>query len=190
MDLDQLRRAVAAAHGEHQLAARLVREEDAALARARAKAATVQAAQRVVQETAAAVQQAAHEQIARVVSGCLEAVFGADAYEFRIVFEQKRGKTEARLTLVRGGREYDPTSEAGGGVCDVAAFGLRLAALMLTRPAPRRLLVLDEPFRMVSRDYAPAVRAMVERLAADLGVQILQVTHSPALACGAVVELE
>jgi len=189
VELRDLQRRVAAAHSAHQLAVRLVEEEAAALDRARAKEAAVLTAQKTVQEAAAAVQQAAHEQIARVVSSCLETVFEADAYEFRVVFEQKRGRTEARLAFVRDGREYDPAAEAGGGVVDVAAFGLRLAALLLTRPARRPLLVLDEPFRMISRDYAPRVRAMVEQVAERLDVQIVQVTHSPALAAGKVIEI-
>lgn len=77
----------------------------------------------------------------------------------------------------------------GGGVLDVAALGLRLAALAFARPAVRPLLVLDEPARMLSRGHAPRFRGLLESVSADMGVQILMVTHSPDLAAGKVVDL-
>lgn len=148
------------------------------------------AAQKIVQEVAEKVQQTAHKRIADVVTRCLKAVFGEEeAYEFRINFSQKRGKTEAELVFVRDGMEVDPYDGSGGGVIDVAAFALRLACLMLSLPKRRKLLVLDEPFRFLSVDYRPQVRALLELLAKDMGIQILMVTHAPDLVCGKVIEL-
>jgi ABC-type molybdenum transport system ATPase subunit/photorepair protein PhrA len=60
---------------------------------------------------------------------------------------------------------------------------------MLKRPQPRRLLVLDEPFRFVSESYRPRIKAVVENLAEKMGIQILLVTHAPELVAGKVVEL-
>ena len=91
--------------------------------------------------------------------------------------------------FVRNGREVDPIDASGGGVVDVAAFALRLSSLMLSRPARRRLVVLDEPFKFVSAGHRAAVRVMLEGLAADLGVQFLMVTHIEELQCGHIVEL-
>jgi DNA repair exonuclease SbcCD ATPase subunit len=184
----EYRKLLTPAYAEYVHAQRTAAAETDNLAGVRANAADAADAQKILQEIAAGVQNAAHAQIARVVSKCLETVFDSP-YEFRVVFEQKRGKTEARLAFVRDGREFDPITEAGGGVVDVAAFALRLAALVLSRPAFRRLLVLDEPMKMLSRDYAPRVRELLESLAADMGVQFLLVTHSPALACGKIIEI-
>lgn len=147
-------------------------------------------AQKLLQAAAETVQASAHKQIASVVTRCLQAVFGEEAYEFAIRFTQKRGKTEAELLFRRGELELEPTSASGGGVVDVAAFALRLAALMLGYPRRRRLLCLDEPFKFVSRDYRPAVRQLIETLAREMEVQFVIVTHDPELQVGTVIELE
>jgi hypothetical protein len=145
-------------------------------------------ARHIVQQVGQAVQQEAHDRLAGVVSRCLEAVFD-EPYTFKIVFDRKRNQTEARLVFVRDGLEVSPLDAAGGGVVDVAAFALRLSCLMLKRPQPRRLLVLDEPFRFVSESYRPRIKAVVENLAEKMGIQILLVTHAPGLVAGKVVEL-
>jgi DNA repair exonuclease SbcCD ATPase subunit len=134
------------------------------------------------------IQEEAHDRIAGVVTRCLAAVFD-DPYEFHIRFERARGRTEARLVFVREGREVNPTDASGGGVVDVAAFALRLSCLMLARPACRRVVVLDEPFKFVSADRRANVRAMLEGLAVDLGVQFIMVTHIEALECGTIIRL-
>lgn len=147
------------------------------------------AAQAVVQAVASAVQQEAHARLAAVVTRCLQTVFPDDPYTFQIYFEEARGKTQARMVFERAGLGVDPMGAAGGGVVDVAAFALRVACLMLARPAKRRLVVLDEPFKFLSKEYQPNVRAMLLGLSRDLGVQFIMVTHIPALQCGKVVEL-
>lgn len=148
-----------------------------------------QEAQQIVQAVAETVQREAHSRIAGVVSHCLAAVFD-DPYEFQIRFEQARGRTEAKLVFVRDGLEVNPIDACGGGVVDVAAFALRLSCLMLARPARRLVVVLDEPFKFVSADRRPRVRAMLEGLAKDMGVQFITVTHIEELRCGTVVEVE
>ena len=145
-------------------------------------------AQQIVQAVAETVQEEAHERIAGVVSRCLAAVFD-EPYEFHIRFERARGRTEAHLVFIREGMEINPIDASGGGVIDVAAFALRLSCLMLARPARRRILVLDEPFKFVSADRRGKVRIMLEGLAKDMGVQFIMVTHIPELQCGSIIEL-
>lgn len=164
--------------------------EETALILAQTKVTQTSEAQHIVQTVAEEVQRHAHSQIAGIVTRCLEGVFGDDAYQFEIQFDRKRGKTEAKFVFLREGKEIDPIDAAGGGVVDVAAFALRLAALMLVRPQPRKLLVLDESFRFLSAKYRPAVRVLLEQLAKDLGVQIIMVTHSAELVIGNILEIE
>lgn len=182
------RRIVDRVKDEAKHAARLVTEEQRALLDAEAHYDYCVEAQRLVQSIAHTVQEEAHKRIDSVVTRCLESVFD-DPYEFKIVMDKKRGKTEARLIFVKDGREVDPTSAAGGGAVDVAAFALLVVCLTLSRPPLRRVLILDEPFRFVSKNYMPRVKAMVERLSRELGVQFVIVTHSPLLEAGVVVEL-
>jgi len=146
-------------------------------------------AHQLAQDVARAIQEHCHAQIAAVVSRCLEAVFPDNPYEFVLHFERRANRTECRLSFVRNGLEVDPTSASGGGVVDVACFALRLAALMLSRPPKRRLVVLDEPFKFVSREYLENVRLMLETLAEEMQVQFIMVTHIEELQTGKVITL-
>ena len=136
-------------------------------------------AQQVLQRLAQQLQQKAHHCIAEIVTRCLDTVFGDEAYQFEIQFERKRGKTEAKLVFLRDGFEITPMDAAGGGVIDIAGFALRLSCLVLSRPPLRKLLVLDEPMKFVSKDLRPKVKALLESLSEDLGVQFIIVTHDP-----------
>lgn len=137
---------------------------------------------------AALTQRAATEAVAEIATRCLAAVF-PDPYKVRIILEEKRGKTEATVMLERRGLLVEPMDATGGGVIDVAAFGLRVAALVLGTTKYRRFLALDEPFKYVSAEYIPALRELIQRLAEEMEIQFLIVTHIPDLVCGKVVEL-
>lgn len=175
----------------YEHAKRRATEEAVVLEEAKQHVVHVLEAQKLVQGVAEAVQHQAHARIASVVSRCLEAVFGeGEAYEFRINFEQKRGRTESHLAFVRGDVVVDPCDGAGGGVVDVASFALRLACLALSRPQRRRLLVLDEPFRFLSREFRPRVRDLLLTLSREMKVQLIVVTHAEDLICGKVIRIE
>jgi DNA repair exonuclease SbcCD ATPase subunit len=189
MDLLQTGQQLASLRSRYDLACQQVKTERRELAAAQERLEQILTAQKLVQEVAEQVQTRAHQQIASVVTRCLKAVFGDDAYEFKIRFSQKRGRTEAQLLFVRDGLEIEPTEAAGGGVIDVAAFALRLACLVLIRPQKRKLLVLDEPFRFLSQEFRPAVRELLETLARETGIQMIVVTHIPELQIGKVIEL-
>jgi ABC-type sugar transport system ATPase subunit len=172
--VDRLRLRLATAKERKTLEARaMVEAEDASFYAT--EAATI------VQTIAQAIQQEAHARVAGVVTRCLAAVF-PDPYEFRIEFDRKRGRTEARM-------EIDPQTAAGGGVVDVAAFALRLSAILLAQPQRRRVMVLDEPFKFLSADRRDAVRDLLETLSAELGVQFVIVTHIDELQAGTVVRI-
>jgi len=145
-------------------------------------------AQGIFQGVAKGIQQQVHERIAGVVSRCLEMIFD-EPYEFQILFEEKRGRTEARLVFIRDGIEVDPMTASGGGVIDIAAFALRVASLLLMRPKVQRLLVLDEPLKFLSAEYRDRARQMLETLSKEMGIQFLIVTHISELQTGTVVEL-
>src|SRR5262249_23070754 len=136
---------------EHRRAAERVTEEEGNLRRAQQGVTDATQAQSLVQAVAEAVQTAAHRQLDAVVTRSLKAVFGKDAYAFHIGFVKKRGRREAELTLAEGEHVLDkPLSQGAGGQCDVAAFALRCAQLLLERPARRRVLFLDQPFAHIN----------------------------------------
>ena len=164
------------------------RSLDNSLNETREQAQTAEEAQELAQHVAQVIQQKAHDQIARVVSRCLSAVFD-EPYEFRIHFERKRGRTEARLTFDRDGMEVDPMTASGGGVVDIASFALRLSCLILNKPPLRRAMVMDEPFRFVSEEFRDRVKALLDTLSEEMKTQFVMVTHINELKMGQVIEL-
>ena len=190
----EMRRNVDSVLADHRAATKKVAEETVYLQAAETAIAECVEAKDILQTAGQGVQQTLHDRIADVVTECLVAVFG-ETFQFRISFEKKRGKTEARLVFIKDGDEYE--AKAGnfmagsvpGGVCDVASFALRMACLMLGRPQPRRILIADEPFRFVDRENRLKVRHMLERLAEDLDIQLILCTHDPELQTGAIVRL-
>lgn len=163
--------------------------EEKALAEAEREVELARSAREIIQFVAQAVQQKAHERVSKVVSSCLSSVFN-NPYTFKIEFARKRGRTEARLRFSRADLDVDPMEASGGGMIDVAAFALRVACLIMHRPRLRQILILDEPFRFVSEEYQDNVRAMLEKLSVDLGLQIVMVTHNQAYATGKIVRLK
>ena len=146
-------------------------------------------ASEVARAIAKEVQETAHKQIASLVTRCLKAVFD-DPYEFKILFEEKRGKTEAKLVFERNGMQVDPLEASGGGVVDVAAFSLRLSCVLRSKnPKLRKILILDEPFKNVSKDYHQRIVNLLETLSKEKNVQIIMITHIESLKLGNIVEL-
>jgi DNA repair exonuclease SbcCD ATPase subunit len=188
IDFDQERTDVEQIRYHLRHAKQSIREEKQALKRNEEHLARAQEAQGILQLIAQAIQQKAHERIAGVVSSCLSAVFD-EPYIFKIEFERKRGRTEAKLTFCRDGLEIDPLTASGGGVIDVASFALRAACLMLHRPRLSKIIVLDEPFKFLSVQYRENARLMLEKLSSDLGLQFIVVTHSTELATGKIISL-
>jgi ABC-type glutathione transport system ATPase component len=188
-DIARYRKAVNDKLRDFTNARRSVKEHTMELEAQQLNLAHSQEAQRVVQEVAESVQQTVHTQISAIVTRCLKAVYGEEAYTFELKFRQARGKTEAIPLFVRDGHHLDPFSAAGGGVIEVAAFALRLACLLLSRPRLERVLILDEPFSKCDKKAMSRVGNMLASLSEELKIQIVLVTHSPTLEVGKVIQL-
>lgn len=174
---------------EYDHAKRRVTEEKQALQTARKHVEHCLAAQLLVQEVSTFCQEKAHAQIASVVTRCLRTV-GYD-YDFKILFEKKRGRTEAKLCFLRGETIFeDPLDQCSGGAVQVAAFALRISCLVLSLPRKRLLLVLDEPFKDVHGvKYQHTIGDMLLNLAEEMNVQMIIVTDDDWLKIGNVKEL-
>ncbi len=135
----------------------------------------------IIQLNAKLTQQQLEIHIGELVTLALEAVFPRP-YKFVLKFELRRNRTEADLLLEdENGNCIKPMDAAGGGVVDVASFALRLALWSLVRPKPRAVMILDEPFRFLSRDLQPRAGAMVKEMSRKLGIQFLIITHEDDL---------
>ena len=106
----------------------------------------IEIAQAFVQNVAKETQEKLKFHIEDIVQMALDACY-FDEYEFTIDFELKRGRTEAKLYFLKDGKEVDPEDATGGGVVDVTAFALRIAAWSLSKTD--NIIIFDEPFRCI-----------------------------------------
>jgi len=141
-------------------------------------------AQVIIQTVAKQTQEELQYHISELVTLALSAVFD-DPYELILEFVIRRGKTEADIYFIKDGERIDPLSATGGGVVDIASFALRVALWSLSQPKTRNIMILDEPFRFLSRDLQPKASLMLKELSEKLNLQFIMVSHSPDLIEGA-----
>ena len=138
----------------------------------------------IIQNVAKQTQQELEYHVSDIVTMALRAVF-PEPYDFKMEFVIKRNKTECELYFVKDGELIDPLTASGGGAVDVASFALRVALWCLAPQRTRNTLILDEPFRFLSRDLMYKAGDMLKRLSEKLGLQIIMVSHAEDLIDGA-----
>lgn len=134
----------------------------------------------ILQTVATQTQDKLRFHIEDLCNKALAAVFD-DPYTVKLIFEVKRGRTEAVVLLCKDGKEIDPLNATGGGVVDILAFALRVSLWRLQRPRTTPVLYLDEPFHFLSRELQPRASALLREMAQTLQMQIILVSHSPDL---------
>lgn len=139
-------------------------------------------AQVFLQDTAKRTQEQLKIHIEDLVQLALDTCFPG-IYEFKVEFEIKRGKTEATLLFYTNGMAINPMEASGGGVIDLAAFALRIASWTLSKT--RNVVILDEPFRFLSKDLQPQANQIIKELSKRLNLQFILVTHSPEMVSAA-----
>jgi len=105
---------------------------------------------------------------------CVQAVFGEN-YKYEMRGKISRGLLAIEHVVLDGMHELNPLQATGGGLVDVLAFALRLASLILS--GKERILILDEPFRFLSRDKLHIIKEAVSVLSEQYGIQVIMVTH-------------
>ncbi len=128
----------------------------------------------------------ARQTIESMVSRALQYVFGADL-EFKVRIEESRGRPEVEFYVAStyGGEavvENRPQDARGGGVVDVISLALRLVLLQSSRPPIQGPLVLDEPAKHVSEEFALNVAEFLKEAARVFDRQVIMVTHNHQLA--------
>jgi DNA repair exonuclease SbcCD ATPase subunit len=140
---------------------------------------TIELVQALVQKVAKETQEQLKFQIEDIVKTCIDTCF-PDEYDFKVEFEIKRGKTECALKFYKNGHEIDDLLESGGGgVVDMASFGLRVAAYSMGNTA--NTMVLDEGFKFLSRDLQARAGEILSEISKKLGLQLIINTHIPEL---------
>jgi len=116
--------------------------------------------------------------ISDITSLAMEAIF-ENPYKLDMDFVDRRDKTECDITFERDGEKVNPLDSAGGGAADVASMSLRIAAYTMQQPRSRNTIILDEPFKNLSRDKIDKASAMLKQISEKLQLQFILVSHDP-----------
>jgi ABC-type dipeptide/oligopeptide/nickel transport system ATPase subunit len=113
--------------------------------------------------------------VEKLITYGLQTVFEEPGFAFRMEVSKKQGLQWMEPRLVLDGVDAPVLEAFGGGPAQIVAFLLRLLVLRRLKLAP--LLVLDEPFAMVSEQYRTNVGKLLAELCARLDLTILMVSH-------------
>jgi len=102
--------------------------------------------------------------------------------EIRINDTLKRQQAYVWLVDDVTGHETDPYEDNGGGVIDILGIGLLIISLQSAEPPIDGPVLIDEPFKMVSEEFIPALANFIRKISDDFGRQIIVVTHNKYLA--------
>lgn len=104
--------------------------------------------------------------------------------EFRMNLSTERNQVDVQFTVFdeTTKQEYNILDSCGGSIADIITFPLKVALLTKWEPALSKVMILDENFKFVSVADQEPLGEFVRQVAERLGVQIIQVTHSPVIA--------
>lgn len=134
-------------------------------------------AQKIIQEVANLTQEQIIIHIIDVVNLALDAIPFDEVYKFGMEFTIRANRTICELYFERNGNRIKPIDSSGGGALDIASFGLRLAVWSLLTGKKNNTIILDEPFKFLSKDLRPYSGEMLKAISEKLGIQIILVTH-------------
>jgi len=139
----------------------------------------IETAQTFLKNVAISTQNQLSYELSTIASMAVDTVF-PEPYEFQVSFIEKRNKTEIDFQLVRDSLVCDdPLNSVGGGVCDILSFSLRVSCILIS--GSKKILLLDEPFKNLSRDLVPISGTLLKRLSDELDFQFLIVSHDKSL---------
>lgn len=138
---------------------------------------SIEKAQSILQEVSKQTQEQIKFHIEDIVTMAIETVFTDNLYEFKLDFVVKRNKVECELYLERDGYRFDIEEANGGGMVDLVSFALRIALWSLKIGEKNNTIILDEPFKFISKDLIDKAGKILQELSKKLGIQFIIVTH-------------
>ncbi|MCF8010584.1 MAG: ATP-binding protein [Clostridiales bacterium] len=133
------------------------------------------------QESSNYAREQARQQIQHMVTQALQYTFGPEI-SFEVELVEKRGNPEAEFYVVSiyGAESVKtrPDDARGGGVVDVISMALRMSLLETSIPPLPGPLLLDEPGKHVSDQFAPNLAHFIKSLSEAFSRQVLMVTHN------------
>ena len=174
--IDNINLIIAKAEGKRESVRKMLSASEEELSDLKRRQKNLDECQAIIQQVAQSTQKNIEYRISEIVSLALDAVFD-DPYQFAIEFVQKRGRTEAEIYFMKNGEKFYPMDDSGGGAVDVASFALRVALWNIGKPKTRNTILLDEPFRFLSKDLQSRAGDMLSEISKKLGLQFILVTH-------------
>lgn len=140
----------------------------------------------IYKETAEEARKQYTKILADNVTAALQHIFGPD-FKFDIELKEARGRPEVEFYVEH---EQDsimlrnkPQDAMGGGVVDIVSAALQISIKHLYQnPVQRGPLILDEPGKHVSEEYAIKFGNFLSDISRALGLQIIMNTHQRVLA--------
>lgn len=163
-------------------------DQEKALVQATEAIATWEQVQLLLTKTSEYAREQLKVRIEETVTAALQAVFG-EGLEFRVIIKEFREQAAADWQVISKYGDIEvaanPQDARGGGIVDIVSLALRLAMLELARPKVLGPVVLDEPGKMVSKEYAGNLAYFLKQYAAKTGRQVFLITHNEELAAAA-----
>lgn len=174
--MDELNRELARHEGAREQVAAALEEALARVEETGKESEILDAVLGLLQGMEGAFQRNFQNSLATIVSEGLCQVFGGEL-EVRIEAGRKADMSSIRFQLIKDGQEEDIMEGQGGGYINIIAFLLRVLLILAARPLLRRLLVLDEPFAMVSPEFRHSTAEMAATLVDRLDFQMIMITQ-------------
>jgi DNA repair exonuclease SbcCD ATPase subunit len=177
--IENLHRTLIKAEAELAIAIRATSLNKIAIAKEKKWIELAQKTKAVLIKVGEETQKEVKKYIEDTVTFALQTVFGNE-YHFVVDFRyDKRDQSEVNFFLSKNGKLYEPRKDTtSGGAVDICAFSLRMILYSLEEPDPVPILILDEPFKNVSKGYIPLVSEMVKELSKLLKLQLIISTHT------------
>lgn len=140
----------------------------------------------LLQKTAEHARDISKAKLEGVVTKALQFVFGSD-FEFCIEIAEAHGRPEAEFYVTSGVDDQrikcKPQDSRGGGIVDIISLALRVAFLQIQQdPVINGPLILDEPGKHVSEEYAVKLATFLQNTSNYFNRQTIMVTHQQYLA--------
>lgn len=188
LSLSKMQTAYTKGTGARELLRTQKQDQEKALALATDTIATWEQVQLLLTKTSEYAREQLKARIEETVTAALQAVFN-EGLEFRIIMKEFRDQPAADWQVISkyGDLEIaaNPQDARGGGIVDVVSQALRLAMMELARPPVTGPVILDEPGKMISKEYAGNMAYFLKQYAAKTGRQVILVSHNEDLIAAA-----
>jgi len=180
MNLNELSSRLNRISGKMEVAKKSIRDHRQERNRLSIRLKRVEEAVVVIQEVTAITHESIRVELETLITLAVQSIYGVQL-KCVVEFQSKRNRTEVEIELEEDGVKRDVMEACGGGVVDIVALALRLTIWALSKPTPRPVLILDEPFRAVSHGLRSKVNALLSLLSKRLKMQFIIITHDPEL---------